>query len=126
MRRILTDYGFEGFPFRKDFPQTGFVEVRYDDQKKMEEDRFIKNVYNGCMPDQRLHTLYRNHTIFFYFCSCVVYISVSDGGGRAPEYRPNSASPLAHCLEPRTAKCVEIIYTLYRLRNRGRSKILQN
>jgi NADH-quinone oxidoreductase subunit C len=30
----LTDYGFEGFPFRKDFPQTGFVEVRYDDQKK--------------------------------------------------------------------------------------------
>ncbi len=34
LRRILTDYGFEGFPFRKDFPQTGFVEVRYDDQKK--------------------------------------------------------------------------------------------
>ncbi len=34
LRRILTDYGFEGFPFRKDFPQTGFLEVRYDDQKK--------------------------------------------------------------------------------------------
>ncbi len=34
LRRILTDYGFEGFPFRKDFPQTGYVEVRYDDQKK--------------------------------------------------------------------------------------------
>lgn len=34
LRRILTDYGFEGFPFRKDFPQTGFVEIRYDDQKK--------------------------------------------------------------------------------------------
>ena len=34
LRRILTDYGFEGFPFRKDFPQTGFSEVRYDDQKK--------------------------------------------------------------------------------------------
>ncbi len=34
LRRILTDYGFEGFPFRKDFPQTGFVEVRYDDEKK--------------------------------------------------------------------------------------------
>jgi NADH:ubiquinone oxidoreductase subunit C len=34
MRRILTDYGFEGFPFRKDFPQTGFVEVRYNDEKK--------------------------------------------------------------------------------------------
>ncbi len=34
LRRILTDYGFEGFPFRKDFPQSGFTEVRYDDQKK--------------------------------------------------------------------------------------------
>jgi NADH-quinone oxidoreductase subunit C len=32
--RILTDYGFEGFPLRKDFPLMGFVEVRYDDQKK--------------------------------------------------------------------------------------------
>lgn len=34
LRRILTDYGFEGFPLRKDFPLTGFVEVRYDDEKK--------------------------------------------------------------------------------------------
>ncbi|MET0744690.1 MAG: NADH-quinone oxidoreductase subunit C [Microvirga sp.] len=31
LRRILTDYGFEGFPLRKDFPLTGYVEVRYDD-----------------------------------------------------------------------------------------------
>jgi NADH-quinone oxidoreductase subunit C len=31
LRRILTDYGFEGFPLRKDFPMTGYVEVRYDD-----------------------------------------------------------------------------------------------
>jgi len=31
LRRILTDYGFEGFPLRKDFPLTGFVEVRYDE-----------------------------------------------------------------------------------------------
>jgi NADH-quinone oxidoreductase subunit C len=34
LRRILTDYGFEGFPLRKDFPMTGFVEVRYDDTVK--------------------------------------------------------------------------------------------
>jgi NADH/F420H2 dehydrogenase subunit C len=34
LRRILTDYGFEGYPFRKDFPQSGFLEVRYDDEKK--------------------------------------------------------------------------------------------
>lgn len=34
LRRILTDYGFEGHPLRKDFPLTGFVEVRYDDVQK--------------------------------------------------------------------------------------------
>jgi NADH-quinone oxidoreductase subunit C len=34
MRRILTDYGFAGHPLRKDFPLTGFVEVRYDDELK--------------------------------------------------------------------------------------------
>ncbi len=34
LRRILTDYGFEGHPFRKDFPLTGYVEVRYDDEQK--------------------------------------------------------------------------------------------
>jgi NADH-quinone oxidoreductase subunit C len=34
LRRILTDYGFEGHPFRKDFPLTGYVEVRYDETQK--------------------------------------------------------------------------------------------
>jgi NADH/F420H2 dehydrogenase subunit C len=34
LRRILTDYGFQGHPLRKDFPLTGFVEVRYDDSEK--------------------------------------------------------------------------------------------
>jgi NADH-quinone oxidoreductase subunit C len=34
LRRLLTDYGFEGHPLRKDFPLTGYVEVRYDDQQK--------------------------------------------------------------------------------------------
>jgi len=32
LRRILTDYGFEGFPLRKDFPLSGYTEVRYDDE----------------------------------------------------------------------------------------------
>jgi NADH-quinone oxidoreductase subunit C len=34
LRRILTDYGFDGHPLRKDFPLTGFVEVRYDEERK--------------------------------------------------------------------------------------------
>lgn len=34
LRRILTDYGFAGYPLRKDFPLTGYVEVRYDDEQK--------------------------------------------------------------------------------------------
>ena len=34
LRRLLTDYGFRGYPLRKDFPTTGYVEVRYDDELK--------------------------------------------------------------------------------------------
>jgi NADH:ubiquinone oxidoreductase subunit C len=34
LRRILTDYGFKGHPLRKDFPLTGYVEVRYDELQK--------------------------------------------------------------------------------------------
>ena len=34
LRRLLTDYGFDGYPLRKDFPLTGYVEVRYDDAQK--------------------------------------------------------------------------------------------
>ena len=34
MRRILTDYGFQGHPLRKDFPTTGYLELRYDQEKK--------------------------------------------------------------------------------------------
>jgi len=34
LRRILTDYGFEGYPMRKDFPLSGFVEIRYDQVKR--------------------------------------------------------------------------------------------
>jgi NADH:ubiquinone oxidoreductase subunit C len=34
LRRILTDYAFKGYPLRKDFPQTGYLELRYDDTKE--------------------------------------------------------------------------------------------
>jgi NADH-quinone oxidoreductase subunit C len=34
LRRILTDYGFDGHPFRKDFPLTGYVELRYSEEQK--------------------------------------------------------------------------------------------
>jgi NADH-quinone oxidoreductase subunit C len=34
LRRILTDYGFRGHPLRKDFPTTGYIEVRYDEEQK--------------------------------------------------------------------------------------------
>jgi NADH-quinone oxidoreductase subunit C len=34
LRRILTDYGFQGHPMRKDFPLTGYVQVRYDEEQK--------------------------------------------------------------------------------------------
>jgi NADH-quinone oxidoreductase subunit C len=33
LRRILTDYGFEGYPLRKDFPLSGYLEVRFDDER---------------------------------------------------------------------------------------------
>jgi len=33
LRRLLTDYGYEGFPLRKDYPLGGYLEVRYDDEK---------------------------------------------------------------------------------------------
>lgn len=35
LRRILTDYGFEGYPLRKDFPTSGYYEIRYDESKKL-------------------------------------------------------------------------------------------
>ena len=35
LRRILTDYGFDGFPFRKDFPLSGYIELRYDDEDRV-------------------------------------------------------------------------------------------
>lgn len=44
LRRLLTDYGFEGFPFRKDFPQSGYIEIQYDDTKKYIVYKPLKNI----------------------------------------------------------------------------------
>jgi len=44
MRRILTDYGFSGYPLRKDFPLTGYVEVHYDEEQKRVVYRPVKLV----------------------------------------------------------------------------------
>ena len=42
LRRLLTDYGFEGHPFRKDFPLSGYVELRYDENQKRIVSEFIE------------------------------------------------------------------------------------
>lgn len=51
LRRILTDYGFEGYPLRKDFPLSGYVEVRYDDAQRrvvVEKSSFYWNNASVC------------------------------------------------------------------------------
>ena len=42
LKRILTDYGFEGYPLRKDFPLSGFIELKYDDKKKLIVSEYIE------------------------------------------------------------------------------------
>ena len=53
MRRLLTDYGFDGHPLRKDFPLTGYVEVRYDDEEKRVLYEPVR--LNPGIPEVRLH-----------------------------------------------------------------------
>ena len=42
LTRLLTDYGFEGYPLRKDFPLSGFIELKYDDKKKLIVSEYIE------------------------------------------------------------------------------------
>ena len=55
LRRLLTDYGFEGYPLRKDFPLVGFMEIRYDLFLK----RITSNVINFST-EYRLYTFNNN------------------------------------------------------------------
>jgi NADH-quinone oxidoreductase subunit C len=73
MRRILTDYGFTGYPLRKDFPMTGYVEVRYDEAEK-------RVVYEPV----KLNAEYRN----FDFSSPWEGIGLLPGDEKAPEKAP--------------------------------------
>lgn len=42
LKRILTDYGFEGYPLRKDFPLSGYIEVKYDEKNKRIVNEFLE------------------------------------------------------------------------------------
>ena len=96
LRRILTDYGFEGYPLRKDFPLSGFVEVRYDEERKsvVYEDVDLPQEYRSFdftspwegteyIPDQSL-TEKKALIICFYFSSNIcVLLCLSNNGHKS-------------------------------------------
>jgi NADH-quinone oxidoreductase subunit C len=62
LRRILTDYGFNGYPLRKDFPLNGFLEIRYDESKQYlvyEEIELMQNLrfYDFLNPIQKKYLI---------------------------------------------------------------------
>lgn len=71
LRRILTDYGFNGFPLRKDFPLTGFLELRYDEEKKciiyenLELSQGFRNFLFDSTFEQLLNKTYKKNKISF-------------------------------------------------------------
>ena len=77
LRRILTDYGFDGHPLRKDFPLTGYTEVRYDEEKK-------RVVYEPLQLTQAFRCVF-----------CVLYIAYCDSYDGCSNFE--SASPWEVC-----------------------------
>jgi NADH dehydrogenase (ubiquinone) Fe-S protein 3 len=77
LRRIMTDYGFDGHPLRKDFPLTGYTEIRYDEEKKrivtepLELTQAFRNfevrVFFGHVPGPRLIAWLQSGTAAWYF-----------------------------------------------------------
>ena len=76
MRRLLTDYGFDGHPLRKDFPLTGFVEVRYDDEEKRV--RLRAGAAGPGIPQFRLHVAMGRRRL------SLAGRREGEGGGRRP------------------------------------------
>jgi NADH-quinone oxidoreductase subunit C len=79
LRRILTDYGFQGHPLRKDFPLTGFVELRYDDELK-------RVVYEPV----KLMQEYRNFDFVSPWEGMDTAISRDEKAGEAPDRKGES------------------------------------
>ena len=69
LRRILTDYGFKGFPLRKDFPLTGYVELRYNEELKSVKYQRLKlmqeyRYFNFESPWKQDSNLIKKHEVF--------------------------------------------------------------
>ena len=99
LRRIMTDYGFDGHPLRKDFPMTGYTEIRYDEEKKrivvepLELSQAFRNFEGGTAaweqvgpgkertPDQVRKTLNTTHACPQLIVSITVQITNAQAGG---------------------------------------------
>jgi NADH-quinone oxidoreductase subunit C len=68
LRRLLTDYGFQGYPMRKDFPLTGYVEVRYDDEQK-------RVVYEPVRLSQEFESIWQTKHAFDRFCASAMRLA---------------------------------------------------
>lgn len=82
LRRIMTDYGFDGHPLRKDFPLTGYTEIRYDEEKKrivvepLELTQAFRNFEGGTAAWEVRSSLYIQH-FAWEILGCMVLISNS-------------------------------------------------
>lgn len=99
LRRIMTDYGFDGHPLRKDFPLTGYTEIRYDEEKKrivvepLELTQAFRNFEGGTA----------GRSSRYYFMLLVTYVYISLGASRTWQGQETRGLPIADT-EARTTK----------------------